>query len=133
MPERFAALIFPVNDSLVPEALVKVSFVTVVLASVEAPLTFKLPDAEMFVAEAFCKDVLPLTLKMLEMVVEPVMANVFDVVLKVKLVEVPIMLLPWPNKMSLAVKFCKEMLGVRPPLEVTEPLPETEVTKVEEA
>ena len=71
-----------------------VNLVIVVVAKVEVPLTFKLPAAEMFVAEAFCKLVLPETVKIFDIVVEPVMAKVLDVVLKVKLVDVPIMLLP---------------------------------------
>ena len=65
---------------------------------------------------------------MLEMVVEPVTAKVLEVELKVKLVEVPMTLVPCPNKMSLAVKFWSWMVGVVPPVEVTEPLPLTAVT-----
>lgn len=48
--------------------------------------------------------------------------------LKVKLEEVAIVLLPWPNRMSLAVKFCNWIVGVVPPEDRMEPLPETEVT-----
>ena len=58
----------------------------------------------------------------------PVTAKVLEVVLKVKLVEVPMTLVPWPNKMSLAVRFWSWMVGVVPPVEVTEPLPLTAVT-----
>ena len=62
------------------------------------------------------------------MVVDPVIAKVLEEELKVKLEEVAIILLPWPNKMSLAVKFWSWMVGVRPPLERMEPLPLTAVT-----
>ena len=53
-----------------------------------------------------------------------------DVELKVKLVEVAKVLLPWPKRMSLAVKFWSWMVGVVPPEDRMEPLPETEVTYV---
>jgi len=48
--------------------------------------------------------------------------------LKVKLEEVAKVLVPAPNRMSLAVKFCSWMVGVVPPEDRTEPEPETEVT-----
>ena len=99
----------------------------------EVPVTLKLPEAERLVVEAFCKLVLPETVKMLEIVVLPVIANVLEVELKVKLVEVAKVLLPCPNKMSLAVRFWSWTVGVNPPEEITEPLPVTAVTKVEEA
>jgi hypothetical protein len=47
---------------------------------------------------------------------------------KVNREEVPIVVLPWPKRMSLATRFCKEIVGVVPPVEVMEPEPETEVT-----
>ena len=45
-----------------------------------------------------------------------------------KLEDVPIVAFPCPNRTELAAKVCKEMVGVLPPEEVTEPDPVTEVT-----
>jgi hypothetical protein len=104
------------------------SWEMVVVARVEVPVTNKGPETVRAVVEAFCREVLPETVKILEIVVDPVTARVLDVVLKVKLVEVPMTFVPCPNKMSLAVRFWSWIVGVVPPEEITEPLPLTEVT-----
>jgi hypothetical protein len=110
------------------------SFVTVVVASVEAPATLNIPETERLVDEALAKVVWPVTLSVpptvrrLLIVVDPVIARVLEAGLKVKLVEVPKVFVPCPKSMSLAVKFCNWMVGVEPPLEVMEPAPLTEVT-----
>jgi len=89
-----------------------VRLVMVVVANVDVPVTANVPP----------------TVSKLLMVVEPVTASVLETLLKVKLVEVPKMLLPCPKRISLAVIFCKEMFGVVPPVEVMEPEAVTEVT-----
>jgi hypothetical protein len=61
------------------------SWEMVVVANVLVPVTFKTPEAERFVVEAFCSDVWPPTVKMFEIVVVPVTAKVLLVELKVKL------------------------------------------------
>ena len=99
-----------------------VRLVTVVVANVEVAVAVKL------VAVVVAKVVTPLTVRRLEIVVEPVTAKVLELELKVKLLEVAKVLLPWPKRMSLAVRFCSWMVGVRPPEETTEPAPETDVT-----
>ena len=58
----------------------------VVVAKVEVPVTLSVPP----------------TVRMLEMVVEPVTARVLEEEVKVKFELVAITLLPWPNRMSLA-------------------------------
>ena len=98
------------------------------VARVEVPVTNKGPETVRPVLEAFCSDVFPETVRMLEMVVLPVTAKVLEVELKVKFVLVPIILFPCPNKMSLAVRFWSWMVGVLPPEEITEPEPLTAVT-----
>jgi hypothetical protein len=98
-------------NALTVGAWATVRLVIVEVASVDVPVT----------------DNVPPTVKRLLMVVEPVTVKVLPPT-KVKLVEVPITLVPWPNNISLAVKFCREMFGVLPPVEVMEPLPVTEVT-----
>ena len=105
-----------------------VKALTLVVAKVEIPLTNRGPETVKPVVEAFCKEVLPETVRMLEMVVEPVTAKVLEEELKVKLEEVAKVLLPWPNKISLAVKFWSWMVGVVPPLDIIEPEPFTAVT-----
>jgi hypothetical protein len=94
------------------KALPKDNWEMVVVAKVDVPVTAKVPP----------------TVKMLLIVVLPVTDRVLEVLLKVKLVEVPMMLFPWPNKMSLAVRFWSWMVGAVPPLERMEPLPLTAVT-----
>ena len=77
-----------------------VRFVIVVVARVEVPAVKVVSAVEPVTARA------PPTVRRLEMVVEPVMARVLDVGLKVKFELVAKVLLPWPNKISLAVRFC---------------------------
>ena len=48
--------------------------------------------------------------------------------IQVRLEEVPMVVLPWPNRTLLAAKVTKAMFGVAPPEEVREPLAVTEVT-----
>ena len=64
-----------------------------------------MPETVSAVVEAFCKLVLPETVNRLEIVVEPVTARVLEEELKVKLVDVPIVFVPCPNRMLLAVRF----------------------------
>ena len=61
-------------------------------------------------------------------VVEPVTVNRLVPGLNVKLEDVAKVLVPAPKRISLEVKFCNWIVGVVPPEESTEPLPETEVT-----
>jgi hypothetical protein len=68
--------------------------------------------------------------KKAETVVVPVTLRVLPP-LKVKLVEVPMVVLPWPNNTSLLAKVTKAMLGEVPPVEVMEPLAVTDNTGVE--
>lgn len=113
---------------VLPLKLLALKAVAVVVAKVEVPVTNMGPETVKPVVEAFCREVLPETVRRLEMVVEPVTARVLEEELKVKLEEVAMVLLPWPNRMSLAVRFCSWMVGVKPPEEVTEPEPLTAVT-----
>ncbi len=99
-----------------------------VVAKVEVPVTNRGPATVRAVAEALCRELCPDTVRILEMVVEPVTAKVLEAELKVKLEEVARVLLPAPNRMSLAIKFWSWTVGVRPPEDRMEPLPETEVT-----
>lgn len=137
---RDERVVEPVTESVpVTEVVAKkelpltVRAVVEALAKVDCPVTNNGPEIVRAVAEAVCKEVCPDTVKRFEIVVDPVTAKVLEPELKVKLEEVAKVLLPWPNKISLAVKFWSWMVGVRPPDERMEPEPETEVTKVEEA
>ena len=91
------------------------------------PFTVRLVMVVVAKVEAAVTDSVPPTVKRLEMVVEPVTAKVLPPV-NWKLEEVAKVLLPWPKRMSLAVKFWSWMVGVKPPEEITEPEPVTEVT-----
>ena len=90
---------------VLPLTVVAVKAVAVVVAKVEVPVMKVAPETDRPVEEAFCRLVLPETVRILEIVVEPVMASVLEVGVKVKFEEVPMTLLPWPNRISLAVKF----------------------------
>ena len=113
-PETVKALTLVVAKVLWPGTVrvEAVNWVAVVVARVEAPATFKVPP----------------TVSKLEMVVEPVTAKVLVEEVKVKLEEVAKVLLPWPNRMSLAVRFWSWTVGVKPPEDRMEPLPLTAVT-----
>ena len=47
-----AAVMFPVVESAVPEAVVKVSLEVLVVAKLDVPVTNKFPDSDSFVPEA---------------------------------------------------------------------------------
>jgi hypothetical protein len=98
--------------ALIVGACATAKLVIVVVAKVEVPVT----------------DNVPPTVSKLLMVVEPVTARVLVPGVKVKLVDVPITLLPCPNKMSFAVRFWSWMVGVVPPEDNMEPEPLTAVT-----
>ena len=100
------AIIFPFWSTAKTEEvkpLPKESWEMVVVARVEVPVMNAGPETVKPVVEAFCKLVLPETVRMLEIVVEPVTAKVLEFGLKVKLVEVARGLVPLPKRMSLAV------------------------------
>ena len=85
------AIIFPFWSTAKTEEVKpfpKVSWLMVVVANVEVPVTLNSPEAERLVVEALLKVVWPVTARVppivrrLEMVVEPVMARVLEVGLK---------------------------------------------------
>jgi hypothetical protein len=84
------AIIFPFWSTAKTEEvrpLPRDSWVMVVVARVEVPVMNAGPETVKPVVEAFCKLVLPETVKRFEMVVLPVMARVFEVGLKIKLLD----------------------------------------------
>ena len=88
--------------------LVSTDNVPLPLIVLTKPLAVRLERAGMLVVakvETPLTDNVPPTLKKFDMVVEPVTAKVLPPV-NWKLEEVAKVLLPWPNKISLAVKFC---------------------------
>jgi len=109
-PLLAGAVEMPVPPELMPKTWERVRLVMVVVARVEVPVVIRGPETVKAEVEAL------VTVKLL--VAE----------LKVKLEEVAKVLVPAPNRMSLAVKFCSWMVGVVPPEDRTEPEPETEVT-----